>query len=259
MRVAPRPLIAVTITVAYAVLITIYGLAADVDYETLADSTSNVVTGILIPIAVLAALLAAVATWLGWWRPALFERPSGPRWLLLVPVLMVVSIAVTLATADWGGHGAGFLVVLLIGTLLVGFNEELLTRGLGVVAFRGRMGEVGVWFWTSALFGLIHGANLFTGQDLGPTLQQIVFAFVFGSVFYVIRRVTGTLVVCMVLHGLWDFSTFLATGDDTSGTTSDFSPGVAIAYLPVLMVIIGGWALLRRRPAPAGDPTPTSA
>ncbi|MEZ0234555.1 MAG: lysostaphin resistance A-like protein [Actinomycetota bacterium] len=89
---------------------------------------------------------------------------------------------------------------MLVGTIAVGIAEETLTRGLVLTALRGGMGEVGAWFWSSLLFGLLHGANIVLGQDVGPTLQQIVFAFVFGSVLYAARRSTGTLLVPIVLH-----------------------------------------------------------
>ena len=73
---------------------------------------------------------------------------------------------------------------------MVGFNEEIVFRGLSLVAFRGAgYKEVYVWLATSVLFGLLHGANVVLGQALAPTLTQIGFAFVLGSVFYVVRRV----------------------------------------------------------------------
>ncbi len=116
---------------------------------------------------------------------------------------------------DWAQISAlsgTYLLWLAVGTLLVGFNEEIVYRGLSVVAFRGAYKEVYVWLATSILFGLLHGANVFLGQALVPTIQQIGFAFVLGSVFYVVRRVTGSLAVLMILHALWDFGSFTWAG-----------------------------------------------
>ena len=67
---------------------------------------------------------------------------------------------------------------------MVGFSEEITYRGLAVVGFRGGYSEVHVWLFTSILFGLLHGVNFFLGQDAVPTLRQVIFAFVLGSVFY---------------------------------------------------------------------------
>jgi membrane protease YdiL (CAAX protease family) len=64
----------------------------------------------------------------------------------------------------------------------------------------------------------MHLLNATSGQDLGPTIQQVVFAFVTGTVLYVLRRVTGTLIWSMLLHGFWDYSTF-ALSHGTPGPT----------------------------------------
>ena len=41
------------------------------------------------------------------------------------------------------------------------------------------------------LFALLHVFNIFVGQSVAATIQQLVFAFLVGSVFYATRRVTG--------------------------------------------------------------------
>lgn len=108
-----------------------------------------------------------------------------PRWTLLIPAFLALGIVVGLATADWGARDASFIAWLVVGTIAVGIAEETLTRGLVLTAMRGGMGDIGAWFWSSLPFGLLHGANIVLGQDARPTLQQIVFAFVFGSVLCV--------------------------------------------------------------------------
>ena len=97
------------------------------------------------------------------------------------------------------------------------------------------MGEVGAWFWSSLLFGLLHGANIVLGQDVGPTLHQIVFAFVFGSVLYAARRSTGTLLVPIVLHALWDLTSFMGSDGDVSAAQG--LQGL-ISYAAVILFIV---------------------
>lgn len=262
MRVRPTPLIGILIAVGYGAYFLVAEIIAGVDYDTIGDTTSNVVKAIVIPVGVATVLVALVATLLGWWRPALFETAAGPKWRWLVPALMIASIVVSLATADWGVKGAGFVTMLLIGTLFVGFSEEMVFRGLALVGLRGGMSETWVWFLSSLLFGLVHGLNLFFGQPLGPTFQQIIFAFVFGSVFYVIRRASGTLILCMVIHWFWDFSTFMRTGEDTTGTSllAGFF-GSWLSYAAAIIAFVILVRLLRedRRRRGAGAPVPVPA
>ncbi|MCU0308517.1 MAG: CPBP family intramembrane metalloprotease [Thermoleophilia bacterium] len=262
MRVRPRPAVGIAVAVAYAVVFIVVQLALGADYDRIADTTENVVRGIIAPVAAGAVLLIIVTTWLGWWRPALSERPSGPRWLWIVPALVLISAVVTLATGDPGSLSTELLVALAISTLLVGFGEELATRGVALVGLRGRYGEVGVWFGTSLIFGLLHGLNLVTGQAIGPTLRQVGFAFLFGTVFYVMRRLSGTLILCMALHALWDFSTFAHGGGEAGAATTD-SPEAAgglIGLLAVVIAFIGLRAMLRSPATPSGqEPAPARA
>jgi membrane protease YdiL (CAAX protease family) len=163
------------------------------------------------------------------------DDERSPRWTLLIPAFLALGIVAGLATADWGSRDTSFIAWLLVGTIAVGIAEETLTRGLVLTAMRGGMGEIGAWFWSSLLFGLLHGANIVLGQDVGPTLQQIVFAFVFGSVLYAARRSTGTLLVPIVLHALWDFTTFMGSEGDVSA-----AQGLQgfISYVAVILFIV---------------------
>ncbi len=93
--------------------------------------------------------------------------------------------------------------------LLVGFSEELLTRGLAIVRGRGSMHEKWVRVFSGATFSLLHLPNAYFGQSASSTVQQVVFAFAVGLTYYVTRRLTGTLIVTMGLHTVWDFSVFI--------------------------------------------------
>ncbi|MGO8609482.1 lysostaphin resistance A-like protein, partial [Rhizobium johnstonii] len=81
-------------------------------------------------------------------------------------------------------------------------------RGLVLTAFRSRLSEGWVWFLTSALFGLMHLGNALLGAPLAGSLAQAALAFASGTAFYILRRVTGSLIWAMLLHGLWDVSVF---------------------------------------------------
>ena len=79
MRVAPRPAIAIGVFVAYVVIVSVLSLIGGVDYDEIGDTTANVRDAIVIPIGAGAVFLAAMTTWLGWWRPALFEAGAPAR------------------------------------------------------------------------------------------------------------------------------------------------------------------------------------
>ena len=72
-----------------------------------------------------------------------------------------------------------------------------------MVAFRSGYSELHVWLFSTLLFMYLHAWNFLAGQDFGPTVAQLVFTFVVGSVLYAVRRATGTLIIPMMLHGGW--------------------------------------------------------
>jgi uncharacterized protein len=212
LKVKPTALLGFAIAIGYMGLFLVLEKFIGPSYTEIGKTADSVLRGIVIPLAICTVVTAGVTTVLGWWRPVLREKPLGVKWMWAVPIVLAV---IVLASVDWAQISVlsgSYLLWLAIGTLLVGFNEEIVYRGLSLVAFRGAYKEVYVWLATSILFGLLHGANLFLGQPLVPTIQQIGFAFVLGGVFYVVRRVTGSLAVLMILHALWDFGSFTWAG-----------------------------------------------
>lgn len=215
MRAQPRWYVGVAVFFAYVVVVSALWAVLGFDYEAVAESTENLRNGILVPVGVGSLLLIGVTTYLGWWGPALREMPRvAPRWTLAVPLAMVgISLAYAFSI-DTAQVSSGFLLTLALGTLLIGFSEELTTRGLILVGFRGEVSEGWAWFGSTSLFALLHGINLFFGQSVAATGQQIISAFVLGSALYVTRMATGYLAVGMVVHALWDFA---AIGSEASG------------------------------------------
>ena len=246
MRVKPSPVITLGLAIGYMAIVAITWVVVGVDYNTVGDSTANVAKGIVLPVALASVFMAAATSYLGWWRPAIHEGMRAPRWLWAVPILMVLPGLGSLL----GGFGpadrtAPYLLTLAVGTLLVGFGEEMLTRGTGLVGLRGRFGEPLSWFFSCLLFGLIHALNVFFGQLLGSTMQQILIAFVAGSVLYITRRVSGTLIVCMLLHAWIDFTTF-AFSDAVADAESPFVVFSFAQWGAYILAIIGVVVVLRR-------------
>ncbi len=252
MRVQPKAVISVVLLLVYMAIVVAIWSVNNVDYDTVGDTTSNIVKGIVVPVGVGAVFLAVAATWLGWWRPALTEETkAGPRWAFLLPVAMFIFVLLGVSGIDFGADSAKVLPVLALGTVLIGFSEEFVTRGLMLVGFRGSVSEVWVWFLTSFLFGLLHGINVFFGQSVGTTAFQMGFAFVLGSAFYLVRRITGLLVVGMVIHALWDFG---AIGADATGGAAPLASSLFLWIIAILTVVLLVKVLRTAKDAPAPQP-----
>jgi membrane protease YdiL (CAAX protease family) len=133
---------------------------------------------------------------------------AGPRWLLVGPIVMLLLAIVGLATSDKSAVTMSMFWLALLGSLLVGFCEELATRGALLVGLRGSLTEPWVGFLSTLLFGLMHLPNWVFGAGPGAAFQ-VVLAFGGGTILYLTRQLTGSLIFAMLLHGIWDFSSFL--------------------------------------------------
>jgi membrane protease YdiL (CAAX protease family) len=232
---------AVGIFVAYVVVVAVVWRANHVHYDALAESRATVVRGIVVPIGLGALLLAAATTWLGWWTPVMVQDPrSGAAWTWVVPALIAAVALVGVSGIDWRAPQRDLLPWLAVGVLLVGFAEELLCRGLLVVApQQAGWSPWGVWLLSSGLFALLHGLNGFFGQSWQATALQMVMSFLIGTGFYVTRMTTGLLVVGMLLHALWDFGTL-----GTAGTKGTPRPVGGIGTLVTAAVsLVAAWAV----------------
>jgi membrane protease YdiL (CAAX protease family) len=158
---------------------------------------------------------------------------------IVVAAMLVFSLNMILNT-NWSVIGPGHLTLLVLSGILVGFNEETLNRGITVTGFRGsHWSEAQVALGSAILFGAMHVPNAMFGVPLEATLAQGVFAFLMGCGFYVVRRVSGSLILAMVLHGLWDFSTF---SNQASGSSSPnalyFQFGTYLIAIIALFVVL---------------------
>ncbi|MGO4146354.1 lysostaphin resistance A-like protein [Paenarthrobacter sp. YAF11_1] len=253
MRITPRVWIGLAIYVGYVLVIYVVSKLSGVSYTDIGTSAEFTWRGAVLDLAV-GAVLLAITTWLlGWWKPALFERKrSHHKWPIFVPALMLVVAVMNLSNTDWSKFDASFLLSLLALGIAVGFCEELMSRGLLLTAFRSHLSEVWVWLLTSLLFGAMHLINAALGAPITNTLGQVVLAAMTGTSFYIVRRVTGSLIWAMALHGIWDIAAF-SVGFAPIGTAwaAYLTPVIGILAVVVVYWVIKGTDEKPIRPTPA--------
>ena len=247
MRIKPRWWIGIVVLLAYAAWVMAAWIWRGVDYRQIASETS-LVQAVIQPLGIAAVLLAVFNSWAGWWRATLFETHRVRRPLLLAVLLLAMLgfIAATLGSTDFTAITLRHLALVAVATLLVGFCEEMVSRGILLVSLRGSLrSEAWVWFVSSAMFGLLHATNAFFG--VGPlALVQVVLAFCVGSGLYLLRRLGGTLLLPMLVHAAWDFSTL------ASGLDADPPGAVAFAFMASTWVLslLLVFVVLRRERVP---------
>ena len=124
--------------------------------------------------------------------------------------------ALILTTGNlWDGFGMAYSgaaqVYAVLSMLLVGLVEELIFRGFLFRALLERDPAPVAITISAVTFGIGHIVNLLAGQGGMESLIQVIFAIAWGFIFTFMYYKSGSLWVCIVVHGLVDvFSKFTA-------------------------------------------------
>ena len=205
----------------------------DVDYLTIGDTPESAKLHYALPTLFGCAFLVVAITIMGWWRLTLFDRErSGPRWAWIGPIFMGLIAISSLAIMNTEGATTELVIWSILGGIGVGFGEEMITRGALLVGFRTRFPEERVCLYTTLAFSALHIPNALFGESVPGMLGQLVLTFIFGSLLWATRRLAGTLLLSMFLHGIWDTSLFLPGATDTDPNL------VAFLLYPVAIVCV---------------------
>lgn len=121
----------------------------------------------------------------------------------------------------WGGVGMAYSgtaqAFAVISMLLVGFIEELIFRGFLFRSLLKRDSAPAAITISAVTFGIGHIVNLLAGQGGIESLVQVVFAVSWGFLFTLVFYKSGSLWICIIVHGLVDVFSKFALGEGNSG------------------------------------------
>lgn len=201
------------------------------------------VNDLMVVKAICVAIVVLAISALRWWPVVLREESRARRWVWIVPVALLVASAATIDYGRLGTAGIALGLALLVGTLFIGISEELLFRGVVLTFMRDRSREWIAATVTAVLFGAIHFLA-------GPI--QIVASAIFGYLLYYVRRVSGGIVLPILVHTAWDFAVFSAY--TTADPVVDDDSSLILFLLSVVLLVtllVGHRAAEPRTPATA--------
>lgn len=236
------------VAVVYVAIIQIGSLIVGTNADKTLEEPGAFFERMIGPIAASALFAIGIATWLGWWKEILHEPRRVQRWVWIVPILLVLGAMIG---ASWGNlfdQNTQLVLGLVLLVLIVGFTEELMFRGIGVVSFRrSGMTEVKVALYTSLIFGAVHLSNAISSGS--SALLQATVVSVTGYFFYLTRRVSGTIIVAMLVHSTQDF-TYLSGQIGIDPSTSN---GLLVMF-PVMLGLAIAVAVRRKKIEPETGP-----
>jgi hypothetical protein len=154
--------------------------------------------------------LTGVITYLRWWPQVGWKCPNNFRDLRLLwpPALSLLFMLMIVLCANLPSFSV--LMIVIINTLMVGINEELMFRG---ILFYGASSSFGIWraVWiTAIIFGSVHILNSLITGDFRDSILQAFFAGTFGIWAAALRIRLNTIIPVIIIHWFWDCLAFLA-------------------------------------------------
>lgn len=139
---------------------------------------------------------------------------SARDYLYFIPALILMTGNL------WGGVAVmydGAAQVFAVGSmLLIGFIEELIFRGFLFRALLKRNPVPVAVTITAVTFGIGHIVNLLAGQGGLESLVQVFFAIAWGFLFTLLFYKSGSLWVCIIVHGLVDVCSKFSVANATA-------------------------------------------
>ncbi|WP_424360190.1 CPBP family intramembrane glutamic endopeptidase [Methylocystis parvus] len=196
----------------------------------------RIVSELNYPLIAAPVFLLAVAAYTGKWRAFGLQLDSDSNFsLLIAPAIAIIALWIFAFRNGVTWNAA--LKFAGANTLLVGFSEELMFRG---VLFYGALSNFGtIWAAaiSAAIFGGVHLLNgALTGNWTQAAEQALINVFT-GFWLGALRAKLSTIIPLVVIHWLWDFALFTAgTKKSMSVKSASLSGAVPLACDLVLFL-----------------------
>jgi hypothetical protein len=150
-----------------------------------------------------------------------------------IPLVDVAVAVVALFNVKYSLISMSSILLVLLAALSIGFNEEVVTRGILLVGLRNdKVSEWKVYVITLVVFSLLHLINLIAGGNI----TQIIVQFAGGTIFYVARRVSNTLILPIIIHAFYDFAFVLLDGPYL--VNAELPSGVLDIHLASFLILL---------------------
>ena len=186
--------------------------------------------------------------------------------LLMFGIAFLIMYASGAVSVSGGRFSPAFLALYLVAFLIQGASEEILVRGYFMTSLTNSTGAGSAVVCSALLFAAMHSGNI------GVSFLALFNIFLFGLLLGLITFRTGSLLLPMALHGIWNFAEGNLFGTAVSGlrpghsvlisvlaegraTTNggDFGPEGGAAVTIALVIALAVFLLLPQKNTKAPD------
>jgi hypothetical protein len=134
---------------------------------------------------------------------------SLSKFYYLFPLVWFGIALYALLTSNLSFYTLSTILLVIMASLSIAINEEILTRGILIIALRKRgTAEWVVYILSTLTFALLHLVNVLGGGSI----TQVLIVIFGGTLLYISRRVFNNLFVPILLHAFYDTAIYLQTG-----------------------------------------------
>ncbi|HEY2491897.1 MAG TPA: type II CAAX endopeptidase family protein [Paenibacillus sp.] len=192
---------------------------------------------VLISFIPIALVLIVYLTWKRKWSQmgfqSLREIPKN-NWLYYLPLVVIL---VVLSFNGFRNVTVSEVLFFIFFTLLVGFVEETLYRGLILRTLLAKSVTAAV-VTSSILFSVTHLLNLLSGQNTNQTILQIIYALVMGVALALLIVKNHNIIPLILFHFLHNLIQFLSIENENNTVL-----GVDVLII-VVLVMYCVWLLM---------------
>jgi hypothetical protein len=127
--------------------------------------------------------------------------------LYYIPLVIIVLVQPVMGGLNVQLTAAEVLLFLVF-TLLVGFTEETIFRGVirDKLKFKGPVFYI---VFSSVFFGILHTVNALNGKDPLSVVLQVINAFLIGLILALLIETTGNIIPLILFHFVYDALAFI--------------------------------------------------
>lgn len=183
------------------------------------------------------------------WKNIGFKKINFKKLIWFVPHLLVVIsmlfvfIQSFISNIDSVDTDKALLIALVgLTTLLVGFSEEVMFRGIVLRGFTNKGKLYTGLLASSFMFALLHSVNVFGGLEIQNVQNQLVMTFIAGAFFAPLAIKLNNIIPIIIFHWIWDFT---LVASPIIGSNANKLSMIGI-FLNVLVGILL-WLFIRRK------------
>lgn len=157
--------------------------------------------------------------------------------IVLYQVVLVVN-ALVASYSDLSATTVQLVAIIFVTCLFVGFNEEVLFRGIILRNLHPEQHPYRAIVISAALFSSFHLLNLIAFIPLSAMVFQLGNTFLFGLFFALIALKLNNLWPLILFHALWDFSSIAAEVLNVNLTIPSIVAQVFVALAILIQLLL---------------------